>query len=95
MEYKNQKNSKYKKDLEELENLKEKAQLTKGVVKYSRSPIMFFRLVLTLSLLIIIFVIGFGIAYKKTRPEPNLQEIKYIPNAEILLPTYIPESVIE
>lgn len=93
MEGKDQKISKYKKDLEELEDLKEKAQKNKGVVKYSRNPAAFFRLILTLSLLIIIFVIGFGIAYNKTQYEPNSQEIKYIPDAEILLPTYTPEQL--
>lgn len=74
---------KYSKDLEELSVLKEKARNYKPK---SSTPVGFFRTVLTLSLFIILFSIAFTIAYQKQQSKNVNEVLKFVPDAEIILP---------
>lgn len=79
--------SKYEIDLKELDLLKEKAKITKNK---GITPVVFFRLLLTLTLLITLFAIAFGIAYRKTASDIGAEVIKYTPEAKIVIPTNTP-----
>lgn len=79
----NQTDQRYSKDLEELSILKEKARSYKPQF---RTPVSFFRTILSLSLFIIIFVIAFSIAFQKEQEEKTRKGQEYVPNANIVLP---------
>jgi len=86
----NKSQPKYQKDIEELEKLKLKARKWKPETKSYYNPGYFLRVLLTLTLLITFFAIGFSIAYKKQADSSKKESIDFVPEAKIIIPTNTP-----